>query len=111
MTGLESGSLGLYLAAPKTVRGSIPQGLRGSISGAHPELIHSSLAWMLWPKEMGMARVPPCSMASLPHEGPKGGEQRGSQVATLLFAVLMSEYPVKGSLVTWAEPHGVKFEA
>ena len=66
---------------------------------------------MLWPKEVGMARILPRIMASLPHKGPKGGEQMRSQIATSLFAVLMSEYPVKSSLVTWAEPHGVKFKA
>lgn len=37
-----------------------------------------------------------------PHKAPKGGKRMGSQITTLLFAVWMSELPVKSSLTIWA---------
>lgn len=83
------------------LRGSISQGSRGSMSETHPKLNHSSPAWKLWSKEVLMARnLSHITTSPLP-KGLKGGKQTGSQITTLVFAVLMSELPVNCSLTTW----------
>lgn len=50
--------------------------------------------------------VLPYTRASAPMSIPRE-ESKWSQITTLLFAVLMSELPVKDSLLTWAEQYGI----
>lgn len=97
----ESGCPGLCLADPRTEGINISR-LEGINVETHPKLNHSSPAWKLWSKEVLMARnLSHITTSPLP-KGLKGGKQTGSQITTLVFAVLMSEFPVNCSLTTWA---------